>query len=75
MGRDLRKYARQTNTRLFAGFFILLIGVGIGLIYYYFGVGAALFGVFCLLAGLAPLMIIWFVFVVIDWVVARANRD
>jgi len=75
MSRDLRKYARQTDIRLFAGFFIILFGVGIGLIYYYYGQAAALFGVLCLLVGLAPLMIIWFVFVVIDWVVARANRD
>lgn len=75
MSRDLRKYAQQTNIRLFAGFIILLFVVGIGLIYYYYGQGAALFGVLCLLAGLAPLLIIWFVFVVIDWIVARANRD
>lgn len=75
MSRDLRKYARQTNIRLFSGFLVLLFGVGIGLIYLNYGEGAALFGILCLLAGLAPLLLIWFVFVVMDWIVARANRD
>jgi TM2 domain-containing membrane protein YozV len=75
MSRDLRKYARQTNIRLFGGFLVLLFGLGIGLIYLNYGAGAALFGVLCLLAGLAPLLLIWFVFVLIDWIVARANRD
>jgi hypothetical protein len=74
MGRDLRKYSRQTNVRLLAGFILLLFLIGDGLIYLIYGGGAALFGVLCLLVGLTPLIIIWLVFVGIDWIVNKANE-
>ncbi len=54
MTRDLRKYSKQTNFRLLVGFFVLLL-IGDGLIYFIYGKGAAIFGMFCLLIGLAPL--------------------
>jgi hypothetical protein len=73
--RDLRRYARQTNARLFIGFIVILFGVGLGLIYVIFGAGAALMGAVCLLAGLAPLGLIWAVLWGIDLAVRRANRD
>jgi hypothetical protein len=56
--RDLRRYARQTNFRLFLGFILILFLIGIGLIYVLYGAGAALSGVICLLFGLAPLVLI-----------------
>lgn len=74
MGRDLRKYSRQTNVRLLAGFILLLFLLGDGLVYLFYGSGAAVFGLLCLIAGLSPLVIIWFVFVGIDWVVKKANE-
>lgn len=75
MGHDLRRYARQTNIRLFAGFLLILFLVGDGLIYVFFGPGAAFLGLTCILIGLAPLVLVWLAFVVIELVVKRANRD
>ena len=69
MSRDLRRYARQTNVRLLVGFSLLLFIVGDGLIYVFYGRGAALMGLFCLAAGLAPLLLIWLVLWLMDWVV------
>lgn len=75
MVRDLRKYARQTNIRLFAGFIGLLLVIGIGLIYQIYGAGAAILGLICLGAGLAPLILIGLILLGMEWVVKRANRD
>lgn len=58
MSRDIRQYAQQTNIRLGIGFVILLIVVGIGLIYVFYGQYAALMGVACLTIGLLPLLLI-----------------
>ena len=41
MTRDLRKYARQTNIRLGVGAVLVLLIVGLGLIYFIYGPGAA----------------------------------
>lgn len=46
--RDLRKFARQTQNRLVIGLVLLVATVGILLIYYFYGQGAALFGLLCL---------------------------
>lgn len=75
MTRDLRRYARQTNFRLLLGFILILFLIGIGLIYVFYGSGAALSGVICLLFGLAPLVLIWFALLIIDWIVRRADVD
>lgn len=58
MLRDLRQYNKQTNLRLFAGFVLLFIIVGEGLIWLIFGAGAALFGLFCGLAAVVPIVLI-----------------
>ena len=73
--RDLRKYARQTNTRLIAGALLVLFIIGDGLIYLIYGPGAALTGFLCLLGGLVPIGLILLFFVLLDWVVKRANRE
>ena len=74
MSRDLRRYARQTNIRLFAGFFVILFVVGEGLIYWLYGREAALFGLMCLLLGTLPLVLIGLVMMGLDWLVRRRNR-
>jgi len=74
MIRDLRRYAQQTHARLIVGGILLLFLVGDGLIYIIYGRGAATFGFVCLLAGLAPLILIWLALSMIDWIVRRANR-
>ena len=69
--RDLRKYARQTNTRLLVGFLLLLFLVGDGLIYVFYGKEAALMGGVCLLAGLTPLLLIWLAL----WVIGKISTS
>ncbi len=73
MKRDLRAYARQTNVRLAIGAFILLFGVGILLIYFIYGRGAAVVGLLCLIGSLLPIGLIFIAIYGIDWIVKHAN--
>jgi len=75
MSRDLRKYARQTYVRLIVGGFILVFVVGIGLIYLFYGQGAALTGLLCLLVGLIPLLLIWLMFFILEIITKWAKRE
>jgi hypothetical protein len=75
MTRDLRKYARDTNLRLLAGFILLLFIVGEGLIYYFYGPSGAVFGLMCILAGLAPLVLIALLLWILEWIVKRAQEE
>jgi len=72
--RDLRRYARQTNIRLLIGFILLLVIVGDGLIYVFYGRGAALMGLVCLGFGLAPLALIFLILFMMEWLVRRFNQ-
>ena len=74
MKRDLRAYARQTNVRLFVGFFILLLLVGDGLIYAIYGPSAAVSGLLCIGAGAAPLVLIWLALNLIGWIARKADE-
>ncbi|MGQ9832689.1 MAG: hypothetical protein ACUVRJ_02650 [Candidatus Villigracilaceae bacterium] len=67
MTRDLREYARQTNVRLVVGALLLLFIVGDGLIYYFYGAGAALMGFLCLLGGLLPVALTILAVALLDW--------
>jgi hypothetical protein len=75
MSRDLRKYTQQTNFRLIVGALLILFIVGVGLIYWIYGSGAAVMGLLCLLAGLAPILLIVLSLLVLDWIQKRANRS
>jgi hypothetical protein len=75
MIRDLRKYSGQTNFRLLVGGILLLIIVGDGLIWLIFGASAAAGGIVCILLGLAPLLLVWVLLSILEFVVKRANRD
>ena len=75
MTRDLREYAKQTNVRIGVGAFLILFIVGIGLIYFIYGPGAAVMGVLCLFAGLTPILLIVLSLAILDWIQKRANRD
>jgi uncharacterized membrane protein YuzA (DUF378 family) len=75
MSRDLRKYAQQTNVRLIAGGLFLVFIVGIGLIYLFFGQGAALTGLLCLIVGLIPLILIWLMFFILEVITKQANKE
>lgn len=71
--RDLRDYSKQTNIRLALGAFILLFVVGVSLIWLIYGGSAAGMAFTCLLAALMPVILILFVFVMIDWILKRAG--
>jgi len=75
MTRDLRRYTRQTNIRLFIGFLVILFVVGIGLIYWFYGRDAAIFGLICVVAGLIPLGLVWGLLALLGWIVKRAELD
>lgn len=75
MKRDLRDYARQTTIRLIVGGIILLFVVGDGLIYWIYGPSAALTGFLCLGAGLFPVLLIFVILSLLDWIAKRANRE
>jgi hypothetical protein len=75
MTRDLRKYSKQTNVRLFIGALAVLFIVGDGLIYLIYGGGAALMGILCLLAGMIPVVLTILVLLLFDWIQKRADRD
>jgi hypothetical protein len=73
MKRNLRGYARQTNVRLGIGAFVLLFGVGLALIYFIYGPGAAGIGLLCLLGSLVPIGLILVALFGMDWIVKRAR--
>lgn len=74
MGHDLRKYARQTKVRLVIGFLLICVIVGDGLIYLFYGRYAAVMGLICMAAGLAPVLLISVALWALDAIV-RANRS
>ena len=71
--KDLREYAKQTNLRLALGAFVLLFVVGVGLIWLFYGEGAAGLGFTCLLAALFPVILIVFIFLAMDWIIKLAR--
>ena len=73
MKRDLREFAKQTNIQLVIGAFVLLFGVGIGLIYFIYGPGAAGIGLLCLLGSLVPIVLIILSLYGIDWIVKNVR--
>jgi len=75
MSRDLRKYASQTNLRLIAGGILLIFVIGIGLIYLFYGQGAALTGLLCLVVGLIPLVLIWLMFWILEVITKRVKSE
>ena len=75
MTKDLRKYARQTNVRLFIGFFIILFFVGEGLIYLFYGREAAFLGLLCLVGGSAPIILIGFILWLLEFIVERQREN
>jgi hypothetical protein len=75
MTRDLRKYIRQTNTRLIVGGIVILFVVGDGLILLIYGREAALAGLICLFAGLSPIILIWIFLWGMEMIVKISNKE
>ena len=74
MLRDLRKYSRETNLRLFAGFILILLLVGEGLIWLIYGGRAAFFGLLCILAGVLPIALIVFLLWIGELILKRVDH-
>lgn len=55
---DLRQHAQQTKNRLLVGLIALVFVIGLGLIYLFYGIRAALLGFFCLIGLLIPIFLI-----------------
>jgi hypothetical protein len=72
---DLRKYARQTTTRLVLGAILLVFILGDGLIYLIYGKDAAIFGLLCLLGGMIPVIGIMGILWIMDYFLKRGKRD
>lgn len=73
MGRDLRRYSRQTSINLFIGFILLLLVGGGGLVYLIYGASALPTYLLCLFAGLAPLLLIGLALLAIQWLADRGG--
>lgn len=73
MKRDLRDYARKTEFQLGMGAIVLFLLVGMGLIWLIYGSGAASLGMLCMGAGLATVVIIYLVFIGIEWILKSAR--
>jgi hypothetical protein len=75
MARDLRRYAHQTNLGLIIGFVSILLIVGEGLIYLFYGKSAAIMGLICILASLVPVIMIIAALRIIETIVKATNKD
>jgi hypothetical protein len=75
MKRDLGKYTRQTNIQLIAGGLLVLFIIGDGLILVIYGPQSAIFGLLCIGVGLIPVLLIYLVFVLIDWILKNARKE
>jgi membrane protein implicated in regulation of membrane protease activity len=73
VSRDLRDFTRQTQTRLVVGFLLLVFLLGDGLIFIFYGRGAGLLGLACLLGALVLAGLIVLVLAIMDRAVK--NRE
>jgi len=73
--RDLRKFSQQTNFRLVLGFLVLLFLIGDGLIYIFYGTGAAVTGLICIAGALTPILLIAGVLALLDLIVKKVNNE
>jgi uncharacterized integral membrane protein len=73
--RDLRRYASQTNIRLFAGMLILLLIVGNALVFLFYGEAAVRTSLLCMLTFTIPLLLIALLLALAGWVTKRARDE
>ena len=75
MPSELDKYSKQTNRRLVAGFIFILLVIGDGLIYLFYGLESALFGLTCIGAGFVPIVFIWMSLAIIEKISKKSSVD
>jgi membrane protein implicated in regulation of membrane protease activity len=73
VSRDLREYTNKTQTWLIAGFLLLLFLVGDGLIFLFYGRGAGLLGLACLLGALLLAGLVVLLLMILDRAVRNRN--
>ncbi len=74
MSKDLREYTRNTQNRMVFGFLVLVFLVGDGLIYVFYGMGAALVGLGCLVGAMLPVGIVVFFLWFTDWLLKNREK-
>ena len=75
MKRDPEKFMQQTNLQLIVGGVLILFIVGDGLVFFLLGPSAAAMGLLCIGAGFIPIVVIYLVFLLIDWIVKNARKE
>jgi len=75
MSTDLRRYASRTTIQLIVGALALLFVVGLGLVWWLYGLGAAVMGLLCLLGAMVPVGLIWLSMAGLDWIVKRLDKE
>jgi hypothetical protein len=68
---DLKKYTSQTNFRLILWFVLILVFVGLGMVWLFYGKNAALFGFLCLLGAGIPAALIAIFLLGLDAIVKK----
>ena len=71
---SLWEYSRQTTFRLIAGGILILFIIGDSLIYFNYGLAAAISGVLCLGVGLLPVLLIVGILWGLEYIVKK-NSD
>ena len=73
--KDLRRYAQDTQRRLFIGVLLLLFLIGDGLIFLFYGERAGILALICTLVGLSPLVLIFISMVFFGWLARKGMDD
>lgn len=75
MPSELDKYSKQTNRSLIAGFVFILLVIGDGLIYLFYGLESAIFGLICIGGGFVPIILIWMTLNIVERIAKRSSVD
>ncbi len=70
----LSEYTAQTRFRLILWFILILFFVGLGLVWFFYGRNAAIFGLLCLLGAGVPIALIAFFLLGLDAFVKKSEK-
>jgi hypothetical protein len=75
MSFDPQKHFKQTQLQFVIGFVVILIIVGFGLIFYFYGSSAAVMGIICVATGVLPVIVIYMILKGIENYVNKINNE
>lgn len=75
MSQDLRKYNAETTRRMIFAALVILLVIGLGLIAVFYGWGAAIFGLICLIGMALPIGLVLIALFGMDKLVAWLDPD